>query len=124
MKIFLSVLLAVVLMIGLVGCGAEDAEFSIEESTSLEEAISMEESSKQESLEVASNDVSLTSTVATDERMNSRVFYDALVPKATSMGYKCEWVGEVSYSYGIKTQIGEFTLPSGYRIRVSYGDTE
>ena len=52
--------------------------------------------------------------------MNSRAFYDALVPKATAMGYKCEYMGTVTTPTGQARLAGKFTLSSGYWVQIEY----
>ena len=112
---------------------------SMEETTSMEESSELESSIAESSAEESSKPAASSSkapapssvaptpptssqapTGGTDERMDSRAFYDALVPKATAMGYKCEWLGEVRYASGQIGYSGNFTLPSGFWVKVEY----
>ena len=127
--------LALVLTFVLVSCNKKAIEVAepsiestsfIEESVLSEETTSAEESSESESSEEESSKIAASSqpTGIADERMNSRAFYDALVPKATAMGYKCEWVGTVVAKNGFTGLAGKFTLSSGYWVQVQYYNDE
>jgi|GEM_PF-5384731 len=128
----------------------EEETTSMEESSELESSIAESSAEKSSKLAVSSSKPTTSSkpasssskapapssvtptpppassqpTGGTDERMNSRAFYDALVPKATAMGYKCEWLGQQQRTNGLIVQIGKFTLPSGFWIQIEYRNTD